>query len=398
MRIISNRRSGMRGMLYVLLIALGSAAMGYSINSMRIDSSEKDFAEARAESRLEKELAAFHSTREREKREHIQTIDRLDRLHQSLRQEIELQDAQIRDVLKDYYSADMERLELKQRVQEQKNQLELLTQNRTAALDAIQNLRNERDSTVAEADHLRRQVASLEVQLRLSHTQIEQREAWFRQWVTEQVETIEMALASNGLDVDELMERAKLESEGGRGGPLILESLDRIISSIQSDSHPGDDMLTRLETMQKLMASIPLSPPVERYRLTSRFGGRKDPFTGRNAFHSGLDFAAPKGTTIAAPAAGTVVRSGKQRAYGNLVEIDHGMGITTLYAHLRETSVSEDEKVESGDIIGIIGSTGRSTGRHLHFEVRIDGKPVDPAKFLGAGRDLKNRMIGKLDP
>ena len=119
-------------------------------------------------------------------------------------------------------------------------------------------------------------------------------------------------------------------------------------------------------------------------RVTSGFGPRSDPFTGEPSTHLGVDVGAPEGTPIRAPAPGVVVRAGPRGGYGNAVEIDHGDGVVTVYGHASEILVSTGEKVEAGREIARVGSTGRSTGPHLHFEVRVAGRAVDPRRALNA--------------
>ncbi len=116
--------------------------------------------------------------------------------------------------------------------------------------------------------------------------------------------------------------------------------------------------------------------------LTAGFGLRADPFTGRPDFHGGIDISSPKGSRIVAPASGTVVRVGWDRGYGRVVEIAHGFGIRTLFAHMEAPRVAEGQRVRRGDLVGLIGSTGRSTGPHLHYEVQVAGKPVNPLDYV----------------
>lgn len=116
--------------------------------------------------------------------------------------------------------------------------------------------------------------------------------------------------------------------------------------------------------------------------LTAGFGLRADPFTGRPDFHAGIDISSPKGSRIVAPASGTVVRVGWDQGYGRVVEIAHGFGIRTLFAHLEAPRVAEGQRVRRGDLVGVVGSTGRSTGPHLHYEVQVAGKPVDPLDYV----------------
>ena len=119
--------------------------------------------------------------------------------------------------------------------------------------------------------------------------------------------------------------------------------------------------------------------------ITSPFGARLDPFLGRPALHTGVDLREGYGSDIRATGAGRVVFAGVAGGYGNMVEVDHGNGLTTRYGHMGETSVVEGQAVARGTVLGHVGATGRATGPHLHYEVRIDGEPVDPIRFMDAG-------------
>jgi murein DD-endopeptidase MepM/ murein hydrolase activator NlpD len=123
--------------------------------------------------------------------------------------------------------------------------------------------------------------------------------------------------------------------------------------------------------------------PVPGARMTSRFGMRSDPFSGHSRDHKGIDLAAPQGAAIRPVADGTVVLAGKRSGYGNVVVVDHGDGLRTLYAHCHELKVRAGDQVDGRSVLGTVGSTGRSTGSHLHFEVRRDGEQVDPESAMG---------------
>lgn len=138
----------------------------------------------------------------------------------------------------------------------------------------------------------------------------------------------------------------------------------------------------RVEQMEDAMKAIPAFVPARTYTLTSGFGFRYDPFHGRGAQHAGIDLAGVRGEPIYAAAAGHVVRAGRFGAYGIAVDIDHGKGITTRYAHLSSLNVAAGDQVAMGEQIGGMGSTGRSTGVHLHYEIRIDGQAINPRPFL----------------
>ncbi|WP_448578223.1 M23 family metallopeptidase [Thermaurantiacus sp.] len=153
----------------------------------------------------------------------------------------------------------------------------------------------------------------------------------------------------------------------------------------------------RLSQLEEAMASIPAFRPVERYTLTSGYGFRYDPFTGGGAQHAGLDMAGTHGEPIRATAAGRVVRAERFGAYGLAIDIDHGRGIMTRYAHLSRMDVRVGDEVAIGQKIGAMGSTGRSTGTHLHYEIRVDGRPVNPRPFLDAANYILAMQQGPGD-
>jgi murein DD-endopeptidase MepM/ murein hydrolase activator NlpD len=139
----------------------------------------------------------------------------------------------------------------------------------------------------------------------------------------------------------------------------------------------------RLDQLEQAMVAIPSAKPVSfSISLTSGFGVRSDPFRGGAAMHSGVDIPGPIGTPIYATADGIIGRTGWVGGYGNMVEVDHGKGIQTRYGHLSAIRAIAGTRVKRGDLIGLMGSTGRSTGSHLHYEVRLDGRAVNPTPFL----------------
>lgn len=143
------------------------------------------------------------------------------------------------------------------------------------------------------------------------------------------------------------------------------------------------DSWKKLDTLQDGAIAIPSDKPVNTAVFTSGFGERHDPFGHGIGFHPGIDLAAPTGTQIHATADGTVVAAGwNNGGYGNMVELDHGKGIHTRYGHMSRVLVSVGEAVKRGAVIGLVGSTGHSTGSHLHYEVRIDDRPVNPMPFM----------------
>jgi murein DD-endopeptidase MepM/ murein hydrolase activator NlpD len=146
--------------------------------------------------------------------------------------------------------------------------------------------------------------------------------------------------------------------------------------------------LGRMDAMERALAAIPTSMPAAVMMMSSGFGYRSDPFTGAGAMHAGLDFKGPVGTPILAAAEGRVTFAGFHGGYGNTVEITHANGLLTRYAHLSGLNVAQGQMVDRGLQIGRMGSTGRSTGSHLHFEVRLNGQAINPRKFLEANPDV----------
>ncbi|MFK0382292.1 M23 family metallopeptidase [Agrobacterium sp. NPDC090273] len=153
-----------------------------------------------------------------------------------------------------------------------------------------------------------------------------------------------------------------------------------------------DNALNRLDLVKETATGMPFGNPAPGRTITSRFGNRLDPFLGRPALHTGIDFRAETGANVKATGAGTVTIAENSGGYGNMVEIDHGQGVSTRFGHLSAILVKPGDKIDTGDVIGRAGSTGRSTGPHIHYEVRRNDAPVDPMRFLVAGSELKTYL------
>lgn len=192
-------------------------------------------------------------------------------------------------------------------------------------------------------------------------------------------DAISNALEGAGLSI------AKGYGTSSVGGPLV--PLDQ---NLQFDAVVDelDEALTALDTVKEKARQLPISNPAPGKQVSSTFGVRKDPLLGTPALHAGMDFRATTGSSVRASGAGTVVTAGWNGGYGRMVEIDHGKGLTTRYAHMSKILVAVGDKIEAGDIVGRVGSTGRSTGPHLHYEVRRDGKPLNPLTFIKAGKAI----------
>lgn len=193
------------------------------------------------------------------------------------------------------------------------------------------------------------------------------------------------------LDADEF----NFDSEPGVGGPAgavsgeqsaeeLTAALDALLYTIERKQDELEILETLLMDRDLQNRQHPNGWPVQDGWISSGFGYRNDPFSGKRAFHSGVDIASQSGVPIEAVAAGVVTTSKVKPGYGVTVEINHGKGYLTRYAHALEAHVKAGDRVEKGDVIATVGSTGRSTGAHLHFEVLRDGESVNPRKYLRA--------------
>lgn len=191
------------------------------------------------------------------------------------------------------------------------------------------------------------------------------------------------SIAMRKLGLDPQMALASMNDRAAQGGPLL-----RLATSSDGSLDPRFQRLglslARMDALERGLKGIPQVLPASLEFISSGFGYRADPFNGEGAFHAGLDFRGPIGAPIYAAAQGTVTFAGVKQGYGNCIEVSHGNGLVTRYAHMSAFRASVGQKVAAGAVIGAIGSTGRSTGPHLHFEVRINDRPVNPRPFLEA--------------
>jgi murein DD-endopeptidase MepM/ murein hydrolase activator NlpD len=185
----------------------------------------------------------------------------------------------------------------------------------------------------------------------------------------------------------------KTES-ANRGGPLVLnapiteldlqQKITETMSKIDFDTDYLSDIEAKLLQQSVLKDMLPNRSPINAAFNSSSYGWRIDPFNGNKAFHEGLDFSAATGTPIYAAAGGIVTTAEHTLDYGNIVKVDHGSGLETRYAHASKLMVKVGDRVEKGQIVALVGSTGRSTGAHLHYEIRLNGNPLDPRRYLKA--------------
>ena len=258
-----------------------------------------------------------------------------------------------------------------------------------AAEAQLAEVSGQRDASRRVEVGLRWQLAHLEDEMERLRSHRENAQLWLKDWVLGSAEALEELFIETGIDVEQLVARGAGAPAPGQGGPhhgATPPDLVPLASARRDDPISGD--IQRLAALQRLARTLPLASPLDQFHVTSPYGKRRDPFTKAWAYHTGLDLGGSRKAEVLATAPGQVIFAGASGPYGNMVEVDHGMGIVTRYAHLDAIEVMVGEDIEFRQALGIIGNTGRSTSRHLHYEIRIDGQAFDPANFLEAGRLL----------
>jgi murein DD-endopeptidase MepM/ murein hydrolase activator NlpD len=262
--------------------------------------------------------------------------------------------------------------------------LEKLTEALTKAADDRDRISSDSAEALAMADDIILEMELLE----------EQNERIFRQLeeaMTVSVAPLEQMFENAGMDTDRMIRQVQ-RGYNGEGGPLESISLSTMGVGPSSNVERANRLLNQMDQLnlyRMAAEGAPFANPVKSaYRFTSGFGYRRDPKTGGRRMHNGTDFAAPHGTDIFATADGVVTFAGWNSGYGNYVEIQHEFGIETRYGHMSRIRVKKGQRVSRGQQIGDMGSTGRSTGTHLHYEVRVNGKPVNPMNYIEAAYNV----------
>ena len=292
-----------------------------------------------------------------------------------LTQRVDELESALRGVVQDKYSVQDE-------LSSAKSQLNLLAEKHLQAL-------------LRESD-LSREVAELETRLAVVKSSQRTLVERVKDRTGTTIRELESLVATTGLSPERLLARSD-KVRAAQGGPLIRlpeangkQTSDYPEMDVAFEHSVGEleGLLRRWSSLQVVLEALPLTAPTKDYRIVSGWGKRRDPFTKRWAFHRGLDFAAYRKTPVLATAPGKVTFVGRKGPYGKMVEVDHGMGLITRYGHLRRIHVKNGQQVEFRQKIGQVGSTGRSTGPHVHYEIHFDGKPVNPELFIKAGRHV----------
>ncbi|MGQ0564444.1 MAG: DUF5930 domain-containing protein [Gemmobacter sp.] len=258
--------------------------------------------------------------------------------------------------------------------------------------DALAGTAEERDAMAGIAQEARDETTAVMAEKRAMEARNDAIFAQLEEAVTVSMEPLDRMFREVGLSPDDLLESVR-RGYSGQGGPLIPLTLSTSGSAVASpDSARAAAILQGLDRMNMYRIAagkLPLAMPVKAaFRFTSGFGYRRDPKGAGTRMHEGADFAGASGTPIYAGAEGVVSFAGWDGGYGRSVRIDHGFGLVTRFAHMSQIRVSQGQKVSRGDRIGDMGSSGRSTGTHLHYEVLHNGRAVNPMTFIRAARDV----------
>nr|WP_216600118.1 M23 family metallopeptidase [Ruegeria sp. HKCCD7559] len=258
---------------------------------------------------------------------------------------------------------------------------------------ALARTAEERDQIAADAREALDQRDDLELEIRLMQERSDEIFRQLEEAMVISVEPLDKMFRQAGMPTDRIIEEVR-RGYSGMGGPLTPLSLSTRgeVDEVSAEEARANTLLKQMDQLNlyRLAAEkAPFANPVHSaVRFTSGYGSRRDPKTGGRRMHNGVDFAGPQGTDIFATADGVVTHAGWQSGFGRLVKIKHAFGIETLYAHNTKINVKVGQRVSRGDHIADMGSTGRSTGTHLHYEVRVNGKPVNPMTYIKAARNV----------
>jgi murein DD-endopeptidase MepM/ murein hydrolase activator NlpD len=372
---------------------LGAASSGYLTQRAQAHRLQAAYADlGQRAMRKVTALEAQIATLQKSDGLHTEAIDALSEIKDDMAARLAAGERRLRDLRAERDRALHDVQQLEQEIEARDLRLEgamydgaSLADELAATQARLMQVSDQRDASQRTEAGLRWRLASIQTQLEHMGARQAFAQSWLEGWVLGNLETLEELVAGTGVDVDMLVARAA-GSEVGQGGPL-----EAMAEESPEELSPADSVtehILRLTALQKLTSSLPLASPLDQFQITSSYGKRQDPFTKGWAFHGGLDLGAPRGTTVLTTAPGTVLVAGRSGPYGNMVEIDHGMGVITRYGHLKSVAVEAGDHVGFRQNIGVIGSTGRSTSLHLHYEIRVDGEPYDPSRFLDAGRYL----------
>jgi len=310
-----------------------------------------------------------------------------------LQQNLKAVEGDLQSTAKDRAQVIITREELKARLNDIQDRMRDLGTHNFALrgnLDSVEgNLRlamTERNKALEDGTQMRRHIKGLENSL----VELEQSQQDAVQRLTEHtlanIDGVEKLIDITGLKAKKLVSSV-VDRASAQGGPFIPAlSNGEPAGTLRASLINLDSYLVQWNALQGVVRKLPLTVPIDYFQQTSQFGKRKDPLNGKWAMHYGIDLGGILKSSVYATAPGVVSYAGWKGKFGKFVEIDHGAGIKTRYGHLHKTLVKKGQKVGFRDKIGLLGSTGRSTGAHLHYEIQSGGRPQDPMKFIKAGR------------
>jgi len=373
-------------------VAKELAQVEQQISTVRVELSQKDVELYRTSTALtEKETELSRIESELSQRDTV--VNELLDQQLSLRADLAMTLGELTDIEEERASIEVRAQQLTGYVSALEQELEDVT-SRNLTLESglatletdIAALGQQRQRAIEEREHLRARVGELEE--RIASLQRSQQDflLYLAERTISTIDEAERTIGMTGLGVEMLLDRAR-RIPLALGGPFVELSSDLLADSeLKHEVSVVDSHMERWEQLQFILRALPLNPPLDYYHVTSKYGKRKDPMNGKWAMHDGIDMGAPYRSPVLATSGGVVIEAGWHAGFGRRVVIDHGMGIETVYAHLHSITVKEGDKVGFREQIGLLGSSGRSTGPHVHYEIRVDGNPVDPTDFLEAGR------------
>ncbi len=268
------------------------------------------------------------------------------------------------------------------------SELSMTLETFAATMQSVISARDEASSRAVDLDN---RVALLEGEITEWESRQEHLLAQLEDATRGSLAELDKLFVGSDVDLGAILKQTRRDYTGRGGGPVDDDDTESNTAPQADQGERVAALMSDVERMSLMRVAIdrmPFGMPTRGARQTSGFGYRRDPYRRSSRMHNGMDFAAPRGTPIYSTGEGVVTFSGRQSGYGIVVKIRHAFGFETVYAHLNKSRVTVGQRVERGDRIADMGSTGRSTGSHLHYEVRIDGKPVNPKKFIKAARNV----------
>lgn len=372
MRLFRREAGRLVGGLCCVVLLASLTAMGFLYREL--ERAEKEIASMRSEAML---AAQTHAERSAQDRALLEQVDR-ELAQSSAEREAAMAEIEMEAQIVAGQQARIEQLKVERNaaVQYATEQLSLVVDRHAMLEDAVSDRAQavqERDQAIAERDatmiETRRALRQLDAETRTT------------------IADIEKVIVATGLEPSRLLpEPNRIRRVGARGGPFIPWKAQLALAEHAESSqlHTLTVQVEKLKALRDVMVRLPLVAPVTHAILSDGFGYRRDPVNGGGARHEGLDLRAVRDSAVIAPAAGTVVAAGWDGAFGNLIQIDHGFGVVSRYAHLSRMLVRKGDVVARNEQIGVVGATGRATGVHLHYEIWVDGQPRDPMRFISA--------------